>query len=162
MRFEGQHRGCCDGCAWAARAVATLYRLRAPIAPFAHWPASRKAWGGGEFLNASTRKTARAGQFLSGGRSGRRRAACWRPLRHNSNLKWAASAGQLHAQASEFRPRAACLMLLMRPVTPSEHCGAFGRRVAGAPILSQSTRWPPRTNSAGCTDYEHPTSSPLR
>ena len=38
--------------------------------------------------------------------SGRHRAACWRLLRHNSNLKWAASAGQLHAQASEFGPRA--------------------------------------------------------
>ena len=46
VRFEGQHRGRCEGCAWAARAVATLYGLRAPIAPIAHWPASRKAWGG--------------------------------------------------------------------------------------------------------------------
>ena len=67
------------------------------------------------------------------------RGGAGRLLRHNFNLKWAAPAGQFHAQASEFRPRAASSVLLLRPVTPSQHCGAFGRRVAGPPILSQST-----------------------
>ena len=116
VRFEGQHRGCCDGCAWAARAVATLYGLRAPIAPIAHWPLPLASVMETSFLNVPRGRRARAGQFLSGDRSGRRRAACWRPLRHNSNLKWAASAGHFQVkrpnlglgrpEASEFRPQA--------------------------------------------------------
>ena len=59
VRFEGQHRGRCEGCAWAARAVATRYRLRAPITPIAHWPLASVM--GTRFLNASTRKTGPGG-----------------------------------------------------------------------------------------------------
>ena len=47
-------------------------------------------------------------------------------------LEVGCSAGLFYAEASEFRPRAASLMLLVRLVTPSQHCGAFWKGGGGA------------------------------
>ena len=76
VRFEGQHRGCFR-LVWAAcEAGATLYRLRAPIAPTAHWPLPRKR-DGDRFLNVSTEDGPFTNELLAACRGRRWRfAAC--------------------------------------------------------------------------------------
>ena len=160
MRFEGQHRGCCDGCAWAARAVATLYGLRASIAPIAHWPLPLASVMETSFLNVPRGRRARAGQFLSGGRSDRRRAACWRPLRHNSNLKWAAP----RACFMPKRPNLGHGLAISGPAyvwePPRKLLGVYR---GTATVLQSCCRGSAaqKDKLSACTDYEHPKAKPL-
>ena len=81
-------------------AGATLYGLRAPIAPIAHWPLPLASVMETRFLNVSPRKT---GHSPTGGRPGRRRTACWRFVTSLSHARGAPPAGQV----SKFGPRVA-------------------------------------------------------
>jgi hypothetical protein len=161
VRFEGQHRGCCDGCAWAARAVATLYGLRAPIAPFAHWPLPLASVMETSFLNASTRKTGPGGPLT-----------IWRSFGPAPGCLLAPPSPQFQLEVGCLRGPASCPSVRIWasgwqfpvPHTSGSRRETFLGFIAGPPPSSRAAAVvlpPKKTNSVTCTNAEHPKTVPL-
>ena len=159
VRFEGQHRGCCDGCAWAARAVATLYGLRAPIAPFAHWPLPLASVMETSFLNASTRKTGPGGPLT-----------IWRSFGPAPGCLLAPPSPQFQLEVGCLRGPASCPSVRIWasgwqfPVPHTSRSrretflGVYRRTATGLGTTAADRQ---KTKVSACTDYEHPKSIKL-
>ena len=159
MRFEGQHRGCCDGCAWAARAVATLYGLRAPIAPFAHWPLPLASVMETSFLNVSTRETGPVGPLT-----------IWRSFGPAPGGLLAPPSPQFQLEVGCLRGPASCPSVRIWASGgqfPVPHTSVSRRETflgvyrGTAAVQLPAWFWDRQFANSACTDYEHLKRAPL-